>query len=76
VCDRPAVAQCGPWSGSDLSWDARVVYIERHRRWWWNAWLASTETELYGFASSREEAARAMYQAIENATRNKGETPR
>jgi hypothetical protein len=65
----------GQWS-SDLSWDTRVVYIERHRRWWWNAWLASTETELYGFASSREEAARAMYQAIENAARSKGETPR
>jgi hypothetical protein len=34
------------------------------------------ETELYGFADSREEATRAMYQAIENATRSKGATPR
>jgi hypothetical protein len=22
------------WS-SDLSWDTRVVYVERHQRWWW-----------------------------------------
>jgi hypothetical protein len=63
------------WS-SDLSWDTRVVYIERHQRWWWNAWLAAMETELYGFADSREEATRAMYQAIENARQGKGETPR
>jgi hypothetical protein len=63
------------WS-SDLSWDTRVVYIERRQRWWWNAWLAAMETELYGFADSREEATRAMYQAIESATRSKGETPR
>lgn len=44
-----------------------MVYLERHRRWWWNAWLASTETEMYGFADSQEEATRAMYQAIKNA---------
>jgi hypothetical protein len=42
------------------------VYIERHQRWWWNAWLASTETELYGFADSQEEATQAMYQAIKD----------
>jgi hypothetical protein len=54
------------WS-SDLSWDTRVVYLERHRGWWWNAWLASMETELYGFADSQEEATRAMFQAIKNA---------
>ncbi|OZM82305.1 hypothetical protein [Pseudonocardia sp. MH-G8] len=54
------------WS-SDLRWDTRVVYIERHHRWWWNAWLASTETELYGFADSEEEAARSMYQAVKQA---------
>jgi hypothetical protein len=51
---------------SSLSWDTRVVYIERHQRWWWNAWLASTETELYGFADSQEEATQAMYQAIKD----------
>jgi hypothetical protein len=56
------------WS-SDLSWDTRVVYIERHQRWWWNAWLAATETELYGFAASQEDATRAMYRAIEEARR-------
>ncbi len=70
--DDPLNAQ---WS-SDQSWDTRVVFIERHQRWWWNAWLAATETELYGFADSREEATRAMYQAIENARRSKGEPPR
>jgi hypothetical protein len=54
------------WS-SDLNWDTRVVYIQRHQRWWWNAWLAATETELDGFAASQEEATRAMYQAIKEA---------
>jgi hypothetical protein len=54
------------WS-SDLSWDTRVVFIERHQRWWWNAWLAASETELCGFADSREEATRAMYQGIKEA---------
>jgi hypothetical protein len=63
------------WS-SDLSWDTRVVYIQRHQRWWWNAWLGSTETELYGFADSQEAATRAMYQAIKDAARSKGDTPR
>jgi hypothetical protein len=60
------------WSSS-LSWDTRVVYIERKQRWWWNAWLASTATELYGFADSEEEASRAMYRAIEEVT--KAHTP-
>jgi hypothetical protein len=54
------------WS-SDLSWDTRVVYIERQQRWWWNAWLASTATELYGFADSQEAAYRAMQVAIREA---------
>jgi hypothetical protein len=54
-------------SSSDLSWDVRVIYIRRHQRWWWNAWRASTETELYGFAGSRPEASEAMYRAIERA---------
>jgi hypothetical protein len=54
---------------SDPSWDTRVVYVERRQRWWWNAWLASTATELYGFADSREDASRAMYQAIKDAQR-------
>lgn len=49
------------------TWDTRVVFIERRQRWWWNAWRESTSTELYGFASSREEASQAMYQAIEHA---------
>jgi hypothetical protein len=54
------------WS-SDLSWDTRVVYIERHQRWWWNAWLAFSATELYGFADSQEAAYRAMQVAIREA---------
>lgn len=54
------------WS-SDLSWDTRIVFIQRHQRWWWNAWLASTETELYGFADSQEAAYRAMQVAIREA---------
>jgi hypothetical protein len=56
------------WS-SDLNWDTRVVYIERQQRWWWNAWLAATETELHGFADSQEEATQAMHQAIKEARR-------
>jgi hypothetical protein len=52
---------------SDLSWDTRVVYIQRNQRWWWNAWLASTAMELYGFTDSQEEATRAMYRAIEES---------
>lgn len=54
------------WS-SDMSWDTRVVYIERRQRWWWNAWLAATETELWGFADSQEAAYRAMQVAIGKA---------
>jgi hypothetical protein len=54
------------WS-SELNWDTRIVYIERHQRWWWNAWLAATETELYGFADSQETAYRTMQQAIRAA---------
>jgi hypothetical protein len=56
------------WSSS-LSWDTRVVYIERRRRWWWNAWLGSTATELYGFADTQAEAARQMYRAIEEVSK-------
>jgi hypothetical protein len=54
-----------PWSRR--VWDTRVVYIERRQRWWWNAWRASTSTELHGFADSQEEATQAMYRAIEQA---------
>lgn len=54
------------WS-SALSWDTRVVFIERQQRWWWNAWLESTETELFGFADSQEAAYRAMQVAIREA---------
>jgi hypothetical protein len=56
------------WS-SPLGWDTRVVFLERRQRWWWNAWLESTATELYGFADSQEEAAREMYRAIEEASK-------
>ena len=52
------------------TWDTRVVFIEKRQRWWWNAWRQSTLMELYGFADSREEATRAMYQAIEQAERS------
>jgi hypothetical protein len=50
-----------------MRWDTRVVFVERRQRWWWNAWRASTATELYGFADSQEEATQAMYRAIEQA---------
>jgi hypothetical protein len=50
-----------------MRWDTRIVFIEKRGRWWWNAWRASTATELYGFAASREDATRDMYQAIERA---------
>jgi hypothetical protein len=52
---------------SAMRWDTRIVFIEKRGRWWWNAWRASTATELYGFAASREDATRDMYQAIERA---------
>ncbi|GAA1251739.1 hypothetical protein GCM10009609_13840 [Pseudonocardia aurantiaca] len=48
-------------------WDTKVVFIERRRCWWWNAWRESTATELYGFSDSQETASRAMFQAIEQA---------
>ena len=49
-------------------WDTRLVFIEKHGRWWWNAWREQTATELYGFADTQQDATRAMYQAIEQAT--------
>ena len=52
---------------SSHRWDTRVVYIEKQRRWWWNAWLAASATELYGFADSQEDASRDMYQAIQRS---------
>lgn len=52
---------------SELSWDTRVVYIESRQRWWYNAWLEATATELYGFADSQEAAYRAMQVAIREA---------
>lgn len=53
---------------SALGWDTRVVFLERRQRWWWNAWLAATDTELYGFADSQEAAYRAMQVAIREAS--------
>jgi hypothetical protein len=50
------------------AWDTRVVFVQKQRRWWWNAWREATATELYGFADSQEAASQAMYQAIERAT--------
>jgi hypothetical protein len=54
-----------PWSRR--VWDTRAVYVEKRQRWWWNAWRASTATELYGFTDSQAEATQAMYRAIEQA---------
>jgi hypothetical protein len=48
-------------------WDMRVVFVERRQRWWWNAWRATTSTELYGFADSRADAWSAMNEAISAA---------
>lgn len=45
-------------------WDLRVVFVERRKRWWWNAWQAATDTELYGFAENRTAAWTAMSEAI------------
>ncbi|MFC5231634.1 hypothetical protein [Pseudonocardia zijingensis] len=45
------------------------MFIQRQQRWWWNAWLAATSTELYGFADSEEAADEAMQQAIREARR-------
>jgi hypothetical protein len=49
------------------AWDTRVAFIEKHKRWWWNAWREATATELFGFADSQEDARQAMYRAIEQA---------
>jgi len=46
-------------------WDTRVLFVEQKQRWWWNAYLEVLETELYGFADSREEAQQAMSRAIQ-----------
>jgi hypothetical protein len=62
--------------GFGLTWAAAathqvsgpLVFVQKQRRWWWNAWREATATELYGFADSQEAASRAMYQAIERAT--------
>jgi hypothetical protein len=54
-------------SRRDRGWDVRVVYVERRQRWWWNAWRASTSTELYGFAQTRADAWSAMNEAISTA---------
>jgi hypothetical protein len=62
------------WSSSP-SWDTRVVFIERQQRWWWNAWLAATETELYGFADTHEDASRAMNRAIRQTELTIGPPP-
>lgn len=51
----------------DGGWDLRVVHLEHRNRWWWNAWHASTATELYGFADTRTDAWQAMHQAISTA---------
>ncbi|WP_219418670.1 hypothetical protein [Pseudonocardia nigra] len=44
-----------------------MVFVERRKQWWWNAWHESTAIELYGFADSREAANLEMYRAIEQA---------
>lgn len=48
-------------------WDMWVVYVERRQRWWWNAWRATTSTELYGFTDSRADAWTVMSAAINTA---------
>ncbi|WP_433282138.1 hypothetical protein ACQPZA_16890 [Pseudonocardia xinjiangensis] len=53
-----------PWN---RPWDTCVIYVERRGRWWWNAWRASTTTELHGFADTEEEAREAMTSAIQQA---------
>ena len=50
----------------DREWDLRIVWNERHGRWWWNAWRESTSTELWGFTDSRENALRDMSAAVQN----------
>ena len=49
-------------------WDTRIVWNQRHSRWWWNAWRETTATELWGFADTPEDALRAMTTAIQNTT--------
>ncbi|OLT09443.1 hypothetical protein BJF78_30735 [Pseudonocardia sp. CNS-139] len=48
-------------------WDMRVVFLHSRQCWWWSAWHAPTNTELYGFAATQEEARAAMYAAIVEA---------
>jgi hypothetical protein len=62
--DNPTVAAGGHRDGG---WDVRVRFVQRRQRWWWNAWRATTSTELYGFADSRTDAWSAMNQAINTA---------
>ena len=62
--DSPTVAAGGRCEGG---WDMRVVFVERRQSWWWNAWRATTSTELYGFADSRADAWSAMHEAINTA---------
>jgi hypothetical protein len=54
-------------SGRRGGWDMRVVFIERRRHWWWNAWRPATSTELYGFAETRADAWSAMNEAVSAA---------
>ncbi|OZM81717.1 hypothetical protein [Pseudonocardia sp. MH-G8] len=51
----------------DTVWDTCVIYVERRRRWWWNAWRPCTSTELSGFAESEEQARREMALAVVEA---------
>ena len=60
----PVLSAEGRWDGG---WDVRVVFIERRRTWWWNAWREATCTELFGFADSPTEAWSAMHAAITTA---------
>jgi hypothetical protein len=48
-------------------WDTRVVWLEAKQCWWWNAWRASTATELHGFAETEAAASQAMLEAIAGA---------
>lgn len=54
--------------GRGEGWDLRVVFIERKRQWWWNAWRPATSTELYGFAETRADAWSAMNEAVSAAS--------
>jgi hypothetical protein len=46
-------------------WDVVITQCGDH--WWWNAWRASTSTELSGTAPSRDEAQRDVDAAIADA---------